>query len=99
MKIPKDLRWRPTGKTLGEGGQAQIYLVEDASGELEGLWALKSLKRGGPGQAYERFRREIAAIRGLQHPNIIRVVDHSQVESDFQFYVMEYIEGARPWKK
>jgi serine/threonine protein kinase len=99
MRIPKDLRWEPTGQTLGEGGQAQVHLVKDTSGQLDGLWALKALKRAQPGQAYERFRREIAVMQEVRHPNIIRVVDHSADESDFQFYVMEYIEGARTLEK
>jgi hypothetical protein len=57
MKIPKDLRWELTGKTLGEGGQAQVFLVKDKNAEFDGVWALKALKRGEPGQAYERFSR------------------------------------------
>ena len=30
MKIPRGLRWQPTGKTIGEGGQAQVREVEDS---------------------------------------------------------------------
>lgn len=99
MRIPKDLRWELTDKTLGEGGQAQVFLVKDKGAEFEGVWALKALKRGEPGQAYERFSREVAAIKKLQHPNIIRIVDNSSIEDKFQFYVMEYIKGARPLEK
>lgn len=99
MKIPKDLRWEGTGATLGEGGQAQVHLVKDKMGELDGVWALKALKRNQPGQAYERFSREIAAIKKLQHPNIIKIIDNSIPDAEFQFYVMEYIEGAKPLEK
>ncbi len=98
MKIPKDLRWELTGKTLGEGGQAQVFLVKDKNAEYDGVWALKALKRGEPGQAYERFSREVAAIKKLRHPNIISIIDSSAQGDDFPFYVMEYIEGARPLK-
>ena len=99
MKVPEELRWELTGNTLGEGGQAQVFLVKDKNGEFDGVWALKALKRDEPGQAYERFSREVSAIRKLQHPNIIRIVDSSTPDDKFQFYVMEYIEGARPLKK
>lgn len=99
MKIPSDLRWVSTGKTLGEGGQAQVFLVQDKTGEFEGAWALKALKHVEPGQAYERFSREVTAIKKLQHPNIIRIVDNSSLDNKFQFYVMEYIDGARPLEK
>jgi serine/threonine protein kinase len=96
MKIPKEFRWKPTGRTLGEGGQAQVQEVEDSSGEYSGKYALKGLAKGKPGQAYERFYREITAIKGLQHPYIIKVVDSSSPQDDFRYYVMELVEGAKP---
>jgi serine/threonine protein kinase len=99
MKIPKELRWEATGNTAGEGGQAQVFLVKDKAEEFAGVWALKTLKRDQPGQAYQRFSREVSAIRKLKHPNIIRIVDNSKPDDRFQFYVMEYIEGARPLEK
>jgi serine/threonine protein kinase len=99
MRIPKELRWELTEKTLGEGGQAQVFLVKDKGGEIDGVWALKALKRGKPGQAYERFSREVSAIKKLRHPNVIRIIDSSSPSDKFQFYVMEYIEGARPLEK
>jgi serine/threonine protein kinase len=96
MKIPKEFRWKPTGSTLGEGGQAQVKEVEDSSGEYSGKYALKALAKGKPGQAYERFYREITAIKGLRHPYIIKVVDSSSPQDDFHYYVMELVEGAKP---
>ncbi len=99
MKIPKDLRWEPTGTTLGEGGQAQVFLVKDKNGNFDGVWALKALKRNEPGPAYERFYREVRAIKKLQHPNIIKIVDSSSPGDKFQFYVMEHIDEARPLEK
>lgn len=99
MKVPEKLRWELTGNTLGEGGQAQVFLVKDKTGEFDGVWALKALKRDEPGQAYERFSREVSAIRKLQHPNIIRIVDSSTPDDKFQFYVMEHIEGAQTLEK
>jgi serine/threonine protein kinase len=99
MKFPENLRWELTGKTLGEGGQAQVFLVKDKNAEFDGVWALKALKRGEPGQAYERFCREISTIKNLRNPNIISVIDNSSPEDDFQFYVMESIDGARSLEK
>lgn len=99
MKVPKELRWELTGNTLGEGGQAQVFLVKDKTGEFNGVWALKALKRDQPGQAYERFSREVSAIRKLPHPNIITIVDSSAPDDKFQFYVMEHIEGAQTLEK
>lgn len=96
MKIPKELRWQFTGRTIGGGGQAQVREVEDSSGEYTGKYALKTLAKDKPKQAYERFYREIAAIKVLQHPYIIRVVDSSSPEDDFVYYVMELVEGSIP---
>lgn len=95
MKFPKDFKWKQTGETLGGGGQAQVYLVFDKNNENSDQYALKALRRKGPGQAYERFYREIEAIKRLKHPNIIKVIDHSDPDSEFHYYVMEYIEGAK----
>ena len=67
MKIPKDLRWKPTGRTLGEGGQSQVLEVEDSLGVYSGKYALKGLVKSKPHQAYERFYREVTAIKGLKH--------------------------------
>jgi serine/threonine protein kinase len=99
MRIPKNSRWQATEKTAGEGGQAQVLLVKDKNGEFGGVWALKALKRGGPGQAYERFSREVTAIKKLRHPNIVSIVDCSSPGDDFQFYVMGYDERALPIEK
>lgn len=96
MKIPKEIRWKPTGRTLGEGGQAQVQEVEDTSDEYLGRYALKALTKGKPRQAYDRFYREISAIKGLNHPYIVRVVDSSIPEDAFHYYVMELIEDAKP---
>ena len=48
MKIPKESRWKSTGRTLGEGGQAQVQEIEDSSGEYMGKYALKVLAKGKP---------------------------------------------------
>ena len=95
MKIPQTLRWKPTGETLGEGGQSQVYLVKDKDGDDSVKYALKALKRNEHGQAYQRFYQEIEAIKLLNHPNIIQIIDHSDHDSQFHFYVMEYIKGAK----
>lgn len=96
MKLPKTLRWQPTGRTLGAGAQAQVQAVVDSADEFSGTYALKALANGKPRQAYDRFHREICAIKKVQHPNIIRVVDASDPEASFHYYVMELVEGAKP---
>ncbi len=95
MKIPNNNRWKSTGTTLGQGGQAQVVAVTDSQGEFQGTYALKALQKNKPRQAYDRFVREIAAIKQLDNPYIIRVIDSSEKSNtDFPYYVMEYLEGA-----
>ncbi len=98
MKIPEHLNWQATGKTIGEGGQATIRQVMSKD-TGNSAYAMKILSKGKPRKAYERFVREIEAIKGLEHEYIVKIIDHSGVDDDFQYYVMEYIEGATSLKK
>ena len=95
MRIPKNLPWQATGTTLGSGGQGEVQIVTRKD-ELEGPeYALKALRNAGSLQARQRFRREIEAIKNLTSSVIVRVIDHSEEDDSFQFYVMEYHEGAK----
>jgi serine/threonine protein kinase len=88
-------RWK-TLKTLTEGGQAQIFLVEDRTGEHDEPSVLKRVlnpARDG------RFRNEVAAIKMLSHPNVIKLLDQSALdappgEAEKQYLVMPYAKGG-----
>lgn len=95
MRIPEKLKWLSTGKTLGEGGQGQVCLVTKKHECSDKKYAMKILNNVKSERAKSRFNREIAAIREIVHPAVIRIMDHSLADDDFQFYVMEYFEGAR----
>ena len=71
---------------------ADVYLATD--NELEREVALKILHPQYAGDAgfVERFRREAQAAAKLQHPNIVQIYDWGR-EGDFNYIVMEYIEG------
>jgi len=99
MKIPGNLRWKPTGRSLGQGGQGAVVEVEDSANEFDGKFALKALSGGKPKKAYERFAREIKAINAISHPSIVNIVDHSSTDADFHYYVMDCCEGALSLKK
>lgn len=93
MKLPGDLTWKSTGKTLGAGGQATVQLVTKQGDTGNAVYALKGLRNGKPAQAYERFAREIKALKSVRHPNIVEIIDHSEPSDSFQFYVMPVVEG------
>ena len=98
MKIPTNLRWKPTGKTIGQGGQGHVVEVTDPALSSQ-VFALKALAKNASQKAYERFAREMSALKNLSHPYIIKVVDYSQPAADFQFYVMEFCSEAESLKK
>ena len=95
MKIPDHVPWRSTGTTLGSGGQGEVHLVTHRCQPQGPNYALKILRNAKSMQARQRFRREIEAIKSLTSDRIARVIDHSEVDEPFQFYVMEHHEGAK----
>ncbi len=80
-------RWE-IGESIGEGGQGHVFLATDTQNEHEGRFVLKRLKNV---KRKDLFEREIKAIRQLDHPNILRIIDFD-VSTDAPFYVAEYCE-------
>jgi serine/threonine protein kinase len=65
-------------KSLNEGGQSVVFIVEDRTGKLPGEYALKRLKQK---DRVARFRNEVAILRRMDDRNIIKLVD-AQVQED-----------------
>ncbi|MGH2759543.1 MAG: Stk1 family PASTA domain-containing Ser/Thr kinase [Actinomycetota bacterium] len=79
-------------RRVGVGGMADVYLADDT--KMGRQVALKILhpQYAGDDSFIERFRREALAAARLQHPNIVQIYDSGQ-QGDFNFIVMEYVEG------
>ena len=77
-------------RSLGEGGQAHTFLVKDLHADTATAFVLKRLKNP---ERIERFRREMAAVSQLGHPNILHIIDH-RLEVPPHFFVTEYCEGG-----
>src|SRR5262245_62121243 len=77
---------------LGRGGMGTVYRGLDTD---TGQWvAIKRLnpELSEPG-LIERFKREGEALRQLNHPNIIKMLD--AIEQDGQHYlILEYLPGG-----
>lgn len=97
MRIPEGLHWQAAGATLGEGGQGTVLEVVDKSATNGPKRAMKKLS-GRSAKALQRFEREVQAIRSLDHPSIVKVLDWS-LDAKFPYLVMELVEGATPLKK
>jgi tRNA A-37 threonylcarbamoyl transferase component Bud32/tetratricopeptide (TPR) repeat protein len=78
-------------REIGRGGMATVYLAHDIRHDRQ--VALKFIHAEvADGQATERFRREIALLARLQHPNILALYDSGEWNGAL-FYVMPYIGG------
>ncbi len=91
--------WK-TVKSLGTGGQAEVFLATRDPDPDGTQYALKVLRRNDTdSQSYGRFCREIEALMGLDHPNIIKVVECAPDNADCNpYYAMEYVAGAKSLK-
>ncbi len=77
---------------LGRGGMAVVYRAVHPKTRAE--VALKRLlpQYATDADLLQRFLREIELIRGLDHPNIVRIIDAGEVNGQ-PYYAMEYIKG------
>jgi serine/threonine-protein kinase len=77
---------------VGSGGFATVYLGRNMdTNEIVAIKVLGEQFVTDP-RYVERFRREAGLAERLQHPNIVRTLDHG-VENGMHFLVMEFIEG------
>jgi predicted ATPase len=79
-------------KEVGSGGMGTVYLGLDTLTHHQ--VAIKQLKSDvAQPEIIERFKREGEALRDLNHPNIVKMLD--MFEHDGQYYlVMEYVTGG-----
>ena len=75
-------------RLLGRGAMAEVYLCRAPDGA--GV-AVKWLATTHP-PLVRRFEREIAVLARLDHPSLVRFIDHGRHEGRL-FLVMEYVEG------
>jgi tetratricopeptide (TPR) repeat protein len=78
---------------LGRGGIGVVYKAWDL--RLNRPVALKMLLSGEYAQLHqlERFHREVEAIAGIRHPNIVQVFDIGN-HNDVPYFTMEYVEDG-----
>ncbi|MCB9598568.1 MAG: serine/threonine protein kinase [Sandaracinaceae bacterium] len=78
-------------RRLGVGGMGTVYRgARIGGGDPVAVKVLSEHLLGSEGA--ERFRREIAALESLRHPNVVRLLDHGWVGTQ-PYYVMELVEG------
>lgn len=79
-------------KLIGRGGMAEVYKAESpTSGKPVAIKVLPP-NLAEEEQFRRRFMREAEAISGLDHPNIVRVINFGH-ENKTYYIVMEYLTG------
>jgi tetratricopeptide (TPR) repeat protein len=76
---------------VGGGGMGDIFKGID--GETEQPVALKLLRASATAAETARFRREIAVLADLRHPNIVQYVGHGKWHDGRLFLAMEWLDG------
>lgn len=80
--------WLPSG-ILGKGGMGVVYDARHRETHVRA--ALKTV-RAPREMSISGIRREIHALAAVDHPGIVRVLDHGLHEG-LPWYAMEYLEG------
>lgn len=101
MPAPSDLPQRVGPyrvlERLGAGGMGEVFLAYDE--RLDRQVAVKRIRPDAEAGAdrRERFRREARLAARLSHPSIVQVYDILH-EGDFDYIVLEYVEGTSLWE-
>lgn len=97
-------------RELGRGGCGAVYLAHPLKGGARVAVKIMLSRAQADTKSVELFKREMAVIAKLQHPNIVRFLDSGSDEGTF-FFVMDYCDegsfsdaakrngGTLPWKK
>jgi serine/threonine-protein kinase len=78
-------------RLLGHGGFAGTYLADDLQGNRKVALKIPEIDQLGDPAVYERFRREVAIGKLLQHPDLSVATDYS--EGNPPYLVFNYQEG------
>lgn len=92
MLVGKKLGPYLVERELGSGAMGSVYGgVEEQTGQQVAIKIISPALMGNEA-ARKRFEREIAILKQLEHPHIIRIFRSGRWQNT-PFYVMEYVEG------
>lgn len=77
---------------LGQGGMGTVFRALHTRLKREVALKVISPRRFGSPRAVERFQEEMAAIGGLNHPQVVKALDAGE-EQGTHYLVMELISG------
>jgi serine/threonine protein kinase len=83
------------GRRIGQGGMAAVFLAVRADGEFRQQVAIKLLLPGlDSHEVVRRLRTERQTLAGLDHPNIVKLLDGGSTLEGLPYLVMDYVEGS-----
>jgi serine/threonine protein kinase len=83
-------------RTLGSGGQGEVYLVRDTNLECERVMKLLNLRPGETERARDDAMREAKAVARLESDYIVQVLSAgiTQERTPRPYFVMPWMDGA-----
>lgn len=79
---------------IGGGGMGEVYhAIMTARGREVAMKVVAGRLTRDP-ETVARFEAEVAALSQLNHPNVMRVLDHGEMANGRHFLVMEYVDGC-----
>jgi serine/threonine protein kinase/tetratricopeptide (TPR) repeat protein len=81
-------------RRVGQGGMAAVFLAARADDEYHKQVAVKLVQPGLDSRdLLDRFRTERQTLAGLDHPNIVKLLDGGSTPDGLPFLVMDYVDG------
>ena len=82
-------------RRIGQGGMGAVFLASRADDEYRKQVAVKLVQPGLDSRdLLNRFRNERQTLAGLDHPNIVKLLDGGSTQEGLPFLVMDYVEGS-----
>jgi serine/threonine protein kinase len=80
---------------IATGGMGIVYQAKDThTNQIVAIKQLKASETAFSPELITRFQREGEALRELDHPNIVKMLDMVQDDSGESYLVVEYIAGG-----
>jgi serine/threonine protein kinase len=80
-------------RTLGRGAYGAVYLAEGADGGQVALKVLHERLSEEGSESARRLDREAELVRRLDHPRIVKLLDHGHTAEGVPFIAFEVLEG------
>ena len=80
---------------IASGGMAAVYLAVRADDQYQKQVAVKVVHpQSASEELLNRFRTERQTLAGLDHPNIVKLLDGGSTDEGLPYLVMDYVEGT-----